>query len=118
MFGRSGIEGSNTDPAGLFAINSRIRSFVTVTGRLGYAAVPTMLVYAKGGGAWVRDNYTLTEVTGTTLTAASTIHRTGPSAAVSSGPSQAIGLLSPNTLSRLRHARHFLTSNTSELTFP
>jgi outer membrane immunogenic protein len=31
-----------------------------------------MLVYAKGGGAWVRDNYTLTDVTGTTLTAAST----------------------------------------------
>jgi outer membrane immunogenic protein len=72
MFGRSGIEGSNTDPSGLFAINSRIRSFATVTGRLGYAAAPTMLVYAKGGGAWVRDNYTLTDVTGTTLTAAST----------------------------------------------
>jgi hypothetical protein len=72
MFDGSGMEGSNTDPSGLFAINSQIRSFATVTGRVGYAAAPTVLVYAKGGGAWMRDDYTLTDVTGATLANAST----------------------------------------------
>jgi outer membrane immunogenic protein len=67
MFDGSGMEGSNTDPSGLFAINSQIRSLATVTGRVGYAAAPTVLVYAKGGGAWVRDHYTFTDVSGANL---------------------------------------------------
>jgi outer membrane immunogenic protein len=31
----------------------------TLSGRLGYAWGPTLL-YAKGGGAWARDDYTIT----------------------------------------------------------
>ena len=30
----------------------------TATGRLGYTVLPNLLLYVKGGGAWVKDNYT------------------------------------------------------------
>src|ERR1700746_2617962 len=59
MFDGSGMQGSNTDATGLFVVNSNIPWLATVTGRVGVTAAPTVLVYAKGGGAWVRDNYTL-----------------------------------------------------------
>ena len=64
MFDGSGMQGSNTDAAGLFVVNSNIPWLATVTGRVGVTAAPTVLVYAKGGGAWVRDNYTITAVPG------------------------------------------------------
>jgi outer membrane immunogenic protein len=72
MFDGSGMEGSNTDPSSLFTINSQIPWLATVTGRVGVTAAPTVLVYAKGGGAWVRDNYTLAAVGGSTLANANT----------------------------------------------
>jgi outer membrane immunogenic protein len=72
MFDGSGMEGSNTDPSSLFTINSQIPWLATVTGRVGVTAAPTVLVYAKGGGAWVRDNYTLAAVGGGTLANANT----------------------------------------------
>ena len=62
MFEGSAMEGNNTDPTGLFAINSKIPWFATVTGRVGFTAAPAVLVYAKGGAAWVRDDYTLSAV--------------------------------------------------------
>jgi outer membrane immunogenic protein len=71
MFDGSGMEGSNTDPSGLFAINSQVRWFATATGRVGFTAAPTVLVYAKGGGAWVRDDYTLTALNGAAVANAS-----------------------------------------------
>ena len=58
--------------ASLFTINSQIPWLATVTGRVGVTAAPTVLVYAKGGGAWVRDNYTLAAVGGSTLANANT----------------------------------------------
>ena len=64
MFDGSGMQGSNTDTTGLFVVNSNIPWLATVTGRVGVTAAPTVLVYAKGGGAWVRDNYTVTAVPG------------------------------------------------------
>jgi outer membrane immunogenic protein len=64
MFDGSGMQGSNTDASGLFVVNSNIPWLATVTGRVGVTAAPTVLVYAKAGGAWVRDNYTLTAVPG------------------------------------------------------
>ena len=67
MFDGSGMQGSNTDATGLFVVNSNIPWLATVTGRVGVTAAPTVLVYAKGGGAWVRDNYTLTAVPGIAL---------------------------------------------------
>jgi outer membrane immunogenic protein len=62
MFDGSGMQGSNTDATGVFAVNSSIPWLATVTGRVGVTATPTVLVYAKGGGAWVRDNYTLSSI--------------------------------------------------------
>src|SRR6266566_3026954 len=67
MFDGSGMQGSNTDATGLFVVNSNIPWLATVTGRIGVTAAPTVLVYAKGGGAWVRDNYTVTAVPGIAL---------------------------------------------------
>jgi outer membrane immunogenic protein len=73
MFDGSGMQGSNTDPSGVVNLNSQIRWFATTTARVGYVAAPTVLVYAKGGGAWVRDDYNLTGfTTGTTIATAST----------------------------------------------
>jgi outer membrane immunogenic protein len=62
MFDGSGMQGSNTDATGVFAVNSSIPWLATVTGRVGVTAAATVLVYAKGGGAWVRDNYTLSSI--------------------------------------------------------
>ena len=42
-----------------FACNSKVTSFGTVTGRVG-AAVDRALLYAKGGLAWERSDYTVT----------------------------------------------------------
>jgi outer membrane immunogenic protein len=67
MFDGSGMQGSNTDATGLFVVNSNIPWLATVTGRVGVTAAPTVQVYAKGGGAWVRDNYTVTAVPGIAL---------------------------------------------------
>jgi outer membrane immunogenic protein len=67
MFDGAGMQGSNTDATGLFVVNSNIPWLATVTGRVGVTAAPTVLVYAKGGGAWVRDNYTVTAVPGIAL---------------------------------------------------
>jgi len=71
MFDGSGMEGSNTDPSGLVTINSQVRWLATATGRVGFTAAPTVLVYAKGGGAWVRDDYTLTALNGAAVANAS-----------------------------------------------
>jgi hypothetical protein len=64
------MKGSNIDPSRLFVVNTSIPWLATVTGRIGFTASPAVLLYAKGGGAWVRDNYTLTVVGGTTLATA------------------------------------------------
>jgi outer membrane immunogenic protein len=71
MFEGSDMKGSNTDPSGLFVVNTSIPWFATVTGRIGFTASPAVLVYAKGGGAWVRDDYTLGSFAGTALATAS-----------------------------------------------
>jgi outer membrane immunogenic protein len=54
------MEGSNTQPSGLRVNNTTIPWLATVTGRIGLTAAPTVLLYAKGGGAWVRDEFSLT----------------------------------------------------------
>jgi outer membrane immunogenic protein len=65
-------EGSNDD---LFFIgdrnHSRIKSLATVTGRVGYAW-DRFLGYVKGGGAWERDEYHISDALGTLLTARET----------------------------------------------
>ena len=42
--------------------SSSVRSLASVTGRVGYAW-DRFLGYVKGGGAWERDNYTITGIT-------------------------------------------------------
>jgi outer membrane immunogenic protein len=43
-------------------MRSRVSSLATATVRLGYAVQPQVLIYAKGGGAWMRStlDYTMT----------------------------------------------------------
>ncbi len=38
-----------------FDLTNRVDWFATITGRLGYALIPTGLLYVKGGVAWVHD---------------------------------------------------------------
>jgi len=47
-----------TDPRlnNVYDTSSRISSLVTATARLGYAVQPQILIYAKGGGAWMRSS--------------------------------------------------------------
>ena len=40
-----------------FDISAQARWFATATGRIGVAATPQTLVYAKGGAAWVNNQY-------------------------------------------------------------
>src|SRR5262245_53576279 len=71
MFEASGMDGSNTVPSGLCVVNSQLPWLATITGRVGVTAAPTVLLYAKGGGAWVRDQYSVT-TGGTTVATADT----------------------------------------------
>ncbi len=61
MFDGSSIKGSGTDleVAGLTS-TSAIPWLAALTGRAGYLVLPSALIYAKGGGAWARDNITST----------------------------------------------------------
>jgi outer membrane immunogenic protein len=54
------------------AYHSQVKSLATVTGRIGYAW-DRFLGYAKGGGAWERDDYSATTIVlGTAYTARET----------------------------------------------
>jgi outer membrane immunogenic protein len=72
MFEGSGMDGSNAQPLGSFVNSTTIPWLATVTGRIGLTAAPTVLLYAKGGGAWVRDEFSLTGVGGTVASADTT----------------------------------------------
>ena len=56
--------------------NTHIPWLTTATGRLGYTATPNLLIYAKGGGAWVRDNYSSYTPAGLQV-ASATVTRSG-----------------------------------------
>jgi outer membrane immunogenic protein len=55
----SGASGSNNNVLFPFVAQSNIRSLASVTGRVGYAW-DRFLLYAKAGGAWARDEYSMT----------------------------------------------------------
>lgn len=42
--------------------NTKVKSFATLTGRLGYLVSPTLMLYGLGGFAWSQNHYTLTSV--------------------------------------------------------
>jgi len=51
------IRGSRLQPNSLVTSNFNVPWFETLTGRFGFVVTPEILVYVKGGGAWVRDNF-------------------------------------------------------------
>jgi outer membrane immunogenic protein len=61
LFDGADIKGSAADLANpLLNWTSKNEWFATVTGRIGYAVQPALLIYGKGGGAWVKDHNLLT----------------------------------------------------------
>jgi outer membrane immunogenic protein len=75
MFDGADISGSNRDLSNpLLNWTSRNEWFGSVTGRFGYAVTPGALIYAKGGGAWVKDHNILTFGTVTQTTPDTTMN--------------------------------------------
>ena len=64
LFDATDFKGSNhVEPAfgapqfpNVFDLSSRVSWLATATARIGYAVQPQMLVYAKGGAAWMRSD--------------------------------------------------------------
>ena len=44
-------------PIGAFSSQARTKEIFTVTGRVGYLFVPSVMGYVKGGGAWTQTDY-------------------------------------------------------------
>ena len=56
------LNGDHANPFDVVDIlTTKVSSVATVAGRLGYA-VDRVLFYAKGGGAWIRDKYTIVDL--------------------------------------------------------
>jgi outer membrane immunogenic protein len=64
VFGVQGLlDGTGmTSSIGTVTNSSAIPWLATVTSRIGFTAMPTILIYAKGGAAWVQDGLTMTTV--------------------------------------------------------
>ena len=61
MFDATNLDGSNTytiDGDSLSSTRTEAEWFATLTGRIGIAVTPMTLLYAKGGVAWVSNDYT------------------------------------------------------------
>jgi len=76
MFDWADMTGSHIDPAGTTDINTRVRSFGTAVGRVGYTLSPNTLGYVLGGFAWARDRHWFT-TTGGVETGHANLSRTG-----------------------------------------
>jgi outer membrane immunogenic protein len=60
MFDAARLNGSRQIPAfPTFIYNNNISWLTTATDRIGYAVQPALLIYAKGGFAWARNNITV-----------------------------------------------------------
>ncbi len=70
MFNWADLSGDNLQHNALVFNQTSIPWVTTATGRLGYTGTPNLLIYVKGGGAWVRDNYSSTSIAGTLLSTA------------------------------------------------
>lgn len=57
-YSAAGIKGSSACPNPVFTCTSKINGVASLTGRVGYAFPAAILVYAKGGAAWARENFT------------------------------------------------------------
>ncbi|HEY5608453.1 MAG: outer membrane beta-barrel protein [Xanthobacteraceae bacterium] len=63
-------------PGSSEGLTTRIPWLATATARLGYAVQPPVLLYVRGGAAWVRDKHTL-EVSTTGIVGEANVTRTG-----------------------------------------
>jgi outer membrane immunogenic protein len=67
LYDLSGMKANNFEPNLFLVDNSFVQTVATITGRVGYAVAPTMLLYAKAGGAWVHDLYNVSTPSGVTV---------------------------------------------------
>jgi outer membrane immunogenic protein len=67
MFDGVSAHSSNIWPVPVAVNTTSVRTFSTLTGRLGVALVPTFLVYLRAGGAWVGDDHTVETPPGAVL---------------------------------------------------
>lgn len=60
MFDATNLDGSNnyTEGTGLSSTRTEAEWFATLTGRIGISVTPMTLIYAKGGVAWISNEYT------------------------------------------------------------
>jgi outer membrane immunogenic protein len=60
MFDWADVKGSHTVPGsfGFASISNDDKWFATATARVGYAVQPALLLYARGGAAWTRNDLT------------------------------------------------------------
>jgi outer membrane immunogenic protein len=58
MLDGTSIKGDHFDPNSEDNFTTKIHWFATATARLGVTVKPDVLLYVKGGGAWVRENFT------------------------------------------------------------
>jgi outer membrane immunogenic protein len=94
----SGMKGSDVLPTTILVNNSFVQTVATVTGRVGYTVLPTLLLYGKGGGAFVHDLYNIATPTGLTvpfivgtMNVAPATGAVGPTAALPPGAQVALG---------------------------
>jgi outer membrane immunogenic protein len=69
LFDGAGFSGSHVSPIEDETFHSRTRWFATVTGRLGFLATPSLLLYGKAGWGWVGQRLSLSIPGGTVFTA-------------------------------------------------
>src|SRR5664280_2079646 len=67
MFDWADMTGSHINPAGTSIYKTRVQSFETAVGRVGYTLWPDTLVYALGGIAWLQERHTITDLAGNEL---------------------------------------------------
>jgi outer membrane immunogenic protein len=83
LFDLANASSNNTWPLGLAFVNTtNIHWFSAMTGRIGFVAMPRVLVYAKGGGAWVGDDHTIQGPLGNAVLFTASPSRTGWTAGV------------------------------------
>jgi outer membrane immunogenic protein len=70
MFDWADLDGSNVWPTAAAVNHTHVPWITTLTGRIGFLATPATLLYFRGGGAWARDEFTVTTLPGVTLATA------------------------------------------------
>ena len=69
LFDAAGFSGRHDSPLGDVSFHTKTHWFATLTGRLGFLATPSLLLYGKAGWGWVNQRLTATDDTGAVFTA-------------------------------------------------